>query len=368
MSRAFVPVKFEAKSGEVVGYANAPIVDRGDANYRDLIPAELWLKALTEFFATGAPINFMHRRKFIVGETVSVEVSENGPLLKTVPTKQWVYDAIQAGDIKGYSIEYKLYEAELMPPTGGDPRPVRRFKSFSLVRVSYVDEPMNPGSYFQTNGGKNVNLKDFQIKFDRDNGLVTIVAKNEDAMASISSYLADGIKNHTVLEDVRAVIGVKADEELGEVKYEIKAEAPESIGLRQMMTNFIDEFKSALKDGSGNDGGSVDPVALKSTLDNFLVSLKELDLDGEKFQTIEAQIAEIKNALPEGEKSLADTLKDLQAKASDTTLADAVAENTKAIQQIAEVVNEALGGKTAIDPVGSKGAREDADRWGSYPE
>jgi len=371
--KAFVRVEFNVKNGEVSGYANAPVVDRGDANYRDLIPAETWLKALVEFFGTGAPINFMHRKKFIVGRTKSVEVTSDGPLLVTVPTKEWVKAAIIAGDIKGYSIEYKLFDAELIAPIDGDPRPIRRFKAFSLVRVSYVDEPMNPGSYFI--GGKSVNLKDFEIKFDRDAGLVTIVAKSETAMADISSYLADGIKNKSVPVDVREVIGVKAEDDLGDVRYEVRVVevvVPKAGGLKALFSKFTEDMKGILstEEDPKKDEKNVS-ADFGARLDTFLTELKSVDF-GEKavdLSAIETQIAEIKAALPEGEKTLAETLADLQKKAADTSIVTAVEANSTAIKQIVDVVEKLTGGKSSLLPEATKSADQlKEDRWGNHGE
>lgn len=364
MSKAYIPARFESKSGEVIGYANAPVIDRGDAKYRDLIPAETWLKALSEFFATGAPINFLHR-PINAGRTKVVRLDENGPLLITTPIKEWVAGSIAAGDIKGYSIEYKLFDFDVLPPVGTDPRPIRQFKSFSLVRVSYVDEPMNPGSYFI--GGKSVNLKDYGITFDREGGKVVITAKSEAAMSAVSDYLADGIKASTIHAEIAAHVGVKAADITEAVTYEFKVEADEKVSLRDQIKALGEQIASALSGkGTETPGGETDPVDLKASLDGFLEGLKELGLDATKFDAIEAQIASIKSDLPEGEKSLADTISDLQAKASDTSLADAVAANGEALKALAIVVEKQLGGKaTSLIPAGGKKSADQLreERW-----
>ena len=359
--KIFLPVAFEVKGEEVVGYANAPIVDRGDKNYRDLIPADTWLKALVEFFETGAKINFMHRPKFIVGRTKSVLITDKGPYLTTIPTKSWVKEAIHSGDLRGYSIEYKLYEFVLRPPVDGDPRPVREFKRFSLLRVAYVDEPMNPGSYISI-GGKQVNLKEYAIHFERatnGGGTVTVTAKDDAAMAAISDYLADGIKDKKMLPEIAQAIGVKAEEITGEIVYEVVRE--EEGGLKALFAKFKDDLLTALK-LEKKGAQQLDPNdAVHTMLEQLLNGLKALGLDAAKMSAMEASIAAIKSALPT-EKPLAEILKGLQQKAEDQSLADQVAENAKNITLLATAVDKLVGAKTSLVPSGTPG--ED-DPWGA---
>jgi len=356
--KVFVPARFEVKGDEIIGYANAPVVDRGDSKARDLIPADTWLKALVEFFATGAEINFMHRPQFIVGRTKSVRVSEEGPLLITVPTKAWVKDAIEAGDIKGYSIEYKLYEFKLQPPKGADPRPVRQFKRFSLVRVSYVDEPMNPGSYFIT-GGKQVKLKDYQIEFDRDNKRITIGAADDAAMSAISDYLADGIKGEKLdlkaLPDLAAAVGVKAEDFEDGIDYSVKL--VEGDKLKGLFENFKDELVAALKPRKAEK-----PEELKEAIEELVEGLKGLGLDAGKLEALENGLNEVKAGLP-ADESLSDILEGLKNDDKVKSLADRVEENAKNIEVIARAVNDLTGRKTSMTP-GGDGAKSSDDAWG----
>lgn len=303
----FIPCKFEIKAGNIIGYANTPVADRGDRNYKDLIPADLWLRALQEFFVSGAEINFLHR-PIAAGKTVSVRVTTDGPLLETVPIKQWVADAIASGDIAGYSIEYKLHDFEMLPSTDMmDQRPTRKFKDFSLVRVSYVDQPMNQGSYFT--GGTAVNLKDYEISFNREKGLVTIVAKSDQAMADISAFLSDGIKNSTLHPDVAAAIGVKV-EDFETVKYEIKAKA----GFADMLGKFKDEILAAL---SGKKTETPDDA--KAMLEQMLEQFKSVGLEADALAKLEGKVNDLIDALPaEGEKSFADRMAELESKTAGT--------------------------------------------------
>jgi hypothetical protein len=205
------------KDGLVEGYANTPIVDRGDAQYRDYIPAELWMGALVTFFGRKAPINVLHRN-IEGGETVRVDVTANGPLLVTRPTKEWVAKAIEAGDLSAYSIEYVRTGERIIPPGTdeyrallNDPleyRAIRYYKGLDLLRVSYVDEPMNQGSYFL--GGKVLDLSSYEFSFDREQGVVTIFARTDEAMAELAGMLSDGLKA-TRLEAPQKGIAFKVD-------------------------------------------------------------------------------------------------------------------------------------------------------------
>lgn len=202
--KLFVPAKFKFSDGLIVGYANAPVVDRGDAKYRDLIPADTWLKALQEFFQRGSQINLLHRPIF-VAETVKVEIRPGeGPLLYTRPLKPWVKEMIEEGVLRGYSIEYILRDYEEIPSTDLDPRPIRKFKDFSVVRISYVDEPMNPQSYFRW-GGK-MGLEGYSFVFDKENGRVVVEAADEEAFARLARLFDEGLKAAEIpTEGIKAI-------------------------------------------------------------------------------------------------------------------------------------------------------------------
>ena len=206
-----VPTDFKVAEDMIVGYANAPVIDRGDRDYRDLIPADTWLKALQAFFQHGSKINLLHRPIF-VAETVKVEIRPGeGPLLYTRPLKSWVKDMIDEGVLTGYSIEYVLKDYEIMPPPDSDPRPVRKFKDFSVLRISYVDEPMNPQSYFRW-GGK-MGLEGYSFVFDKENGRVIVEAADEEAFARLAQLFDEGLKAAEIpTEGIKAIEFKMADE------------------------------------------------------------------------------------------------------------------------------------------------------------
>lgn len=357
--------------GLVEGYANTPVVDRGDAEYRDYIPAELWMSALVTFFQRGAPINVLHR-PIAGGETVRVDVTANGPLLVTRPTKEWVAKAIEAGDIRAYSIEYVLTDARFIQSGTdeyrtllNDPfelRPIRYYMGLDLLRVSYVDEPMNQGSYFL--GGKVLDLSGYEFRFDREQGTLTILARSDDAMAELAGMLSDGLKA-TVLPAP----------EMG-ISFKVNAEAMD--GRRG---GFLARFVAALSKETTDEEDSEMDKDLKALLDGFSAQLAELKT---KLTTLEQvkdsgvkpeDIAAVKTAyekfstdllaaLPKPEATIAERIKALgDAQGAEIAALKATVDEQKTtIDSLVEALEK--GAKsTAKKPAGTPGGG-DADPWG----
>ena len=275
-----VPTDFKFSDDLIVGYANAPVVDRGDKEFRDLIPADTWLKALQMFFQRGSQVNLLHR-PIIVAETVKVEVNPGeGPILYTRPLKPWVKDMIDEGILKGYSIEYSLKDFDVLPSPDFDPRPIRKFKDFSVARISYVDEPMNPQSYFRW-GGK-MGLEGYSFIFDKENSRVTVEAADEEAFARLAQLFDEGLKAAEIPTDGLKAIEFKMAGEKAEWAQAYINDLPDSAFA------YIESGGKKDTDGKttprgkrylpykGADG-KVDPAHLR----NALSRLKQTDLSSE---------------------------------------------------------------------------------------
>lgn len=186
LSYARFPLDFKAEGGLVVGYANKAIVDDG----RDLIPAEVWLEALQTFFREGTPVKLLHRPNLIAGETVWLKVVGDGLILASRPYPE-VRPLIEKGWLKAYSIGFVPKEVEYTPEG------VRVIRSLDLYEVSYVDEPMNPGCYFDM-VKMNVN---HEVIFDRERGVITILGVTPEEMAALAAGLKDLLLKAGVPED-----------------------------------------------------------------------------------------------------------------------------------------------------------------------
>ncbi len=354
-------------NGLVVGYANAPVVDRGDAQYRDFIPAELWLNALVLFFEKGAQINVMHRN-IPGGETVSVDVTPNGPLLVTRPTKPWVAQAIADGDFRGYSIEYFIpkfrviapgtdeYRALLDDPT--EMRAIRYAEAIDLLRVSYVDEPMNQGSYFL--GGKALDLSQFQFRFDREKGEVVIFARTDEAMATLAGMLADEFKAAHPDVPVRGISFKFAKDD--EPQHEADGRRDGLLGrlasaLGKESTDQEEEVNGELK--TLIDGVQAEVAGLKGQLAGFMPAA-----DGAKA----ADLAEIKTAvdgLTEKFTALGDVAVLTAAVAEVATLKASVDGIKAAVESLGEKLDKVGAKSTVVPPTQTPQAKGGAgDPWG----
>ena len=372
--KAFIPCSFKEREGLVVGYANTPVIDAGDAQYRDLIPAELWMKALSAFFRCGAKINLLHR-PIIVGETVSVELRPGaGPLLVSKPTQAWAKAMIDDGVLQGYSIEYIVYDFDVEESPDDDPRPIRKFLDFDVLRVSYVDEPMNPGSYFF--GGKA--MDNYQFVFDRRANRVTVEAVDDEAMAKLAALFDTGLKAAGVPDGARlGSIEIKvaahgnddaqpADTAIGEStvkaalarilggggKEELVDRKVDAAAEIKALKERIDALEQALEDGSkaaeGDDGMSDRLKAIEA-------KLQDVDLD---------TLGKVEALLPQdGEPGVSDRLGALE---------EAQGEGKSAVEQVQDQIARLVtylekerpaDNSKGIQPVGPQ-MKSDEDFWG----
>jgi len=209
--RVEIPAKYHEDEDLVVGYANKAIVDLG----RDYIPAEAWFDALDTFFQAGMPINLLHRPNLRAGETVWLKILPDGLKLASRPTAPGVRELIKAGLLRAYSIGFYPIEEERRPDG------VNVIRKLKLAEVSYVDEPMNQGSFFEE---KIMPLReDIEIHFDPRTGTVTAFGLTPEEMAEIAKLFGEGL-SHTVpdLGQVKALAFKMADS-TDEVEVEIKA-------------------------------------------------------------------------------------------------------------------------------------------------
>lgn len=174
---AIFPCEWKAKEGLVVGYANKAIVDQGN----DFIPADVWFKALQRFFREGMPVKLLHRPNLVVGETVWLKVVEDGLVLASRPTLPEIRGLIEKGLLRAYSIGYIPKDFRVRDDG------VREINDLDLVEVSYVDEPMNQGCYFEMELVKM--LKDKEVLFDAEKGTVTVLGLSPEEMAQLSAQL-----------------------------------------------------------------------------------------------------------------------------------------------------------------------------------
>jgi hypothetical protein len=174
---AIFPCEWKAKEGLVVGYANKAIVDDGN----DFIPADVWFKALQRFFREGMPVKLLHRPNLVVGETVWLKVVEDGLVLASRPTLPEIRGLIEKGLLRAYSIGYIPKDFKIREDG------VREINDLDLVEVSYVDEPMNSGCYFELEMVKM--LKDKEVIFDAQKGSVTVLGLTPEEMAHLSAQL-----------------------------------------------------------------------------------------------------------------------------------------------------------------------------------
>lgn len=199
------PLELKADDDLIVGYANKAIVDDGG----DLIEADVWFSALQTFFREGMPIKLLHRPKLTVGETVSLKIDKDGLWLASRPLLPEVKGLIERGLLTAYSIGYVPRE---YIKTGEG----RKITALDLYEVSYVDEPMNPGSYF---GGKAMPLREtHEIVFDAESGMVTVMGLNAAEMASLAKLIEAGLEQAGVVDPagIRSIAFKMADESKAE--------------------------------------------------------------------------------------------------------------------------------------------------------
>lgn len=355
-----IPSKFSYSDELIVGYASTPLVDLGDENYRDQIPADLWLKALQAFFSTGAEISFMHRN-IIAGKTVKIELDESGPLLYTRPLKKYVPMMIQEGDLTGYSIEYSLNDWELKDnPDPFDNRPIRVFKDFDVWRVSYVDQPMNPGSTFI--GGKGVDFSNFHYTFDMEKGEVTVVANSPESFAQLSQMFSDGL-------------GFTNEEYPSVKEISIKMEGGEPARNKEPHRT-ANPFQKAM-DALARLGGQTQEDTVKDTelkaqvtaitdkVTEAMNKFAELELTAEQVTELKEKVEALSALIPqpeEGEKSVAERIADLEASDTADTLATEVTELKSTVEAIVTLLESEKGKSTIVQPIPDN----EADPWGSW--
>ena len=352
---------FKYDDGLIVGYASTPMVDLGDERYRDQIPADLWLKALTGFFYEGATINFMHRN-IIAGKTVKIELDENGPLLYTRPLKQYVKMMVDEGDLNGYSIEYSVYDWDLKDnPDPFDDRPIRVFKDFDVWRISYVDQPMNPGSTFI--GGKSLNFEDFHYTFDMEKGAVTVVANTPDSFAQLTGLFADGLGfSDDELPSVKEISIKMAGSEAAHEEKEHRAANPFKKAI-----DALTAFGANTQEDTVKDTGLKAQVAdLTGKVTEAMEKFTELELTAEQVAELKEQIDALSALVPEepaeGEKSVTERIADLEANVTASELATEVTELKETVESIVSLLESERGKSTFVKPVPSK----EVDPWGAY--
>ncbi|MDD3493519.1 MAG: HK97 family phage prohead protease [Candidatus Thermoplasmatota archaeon] len=194
MVRVELPLELKQDEGLVVGYANRAIPD--DVNH--LIPADVWLSGLQRYFREGMPVKLLHRPKLTVGETVWLKVVDDGLVLASRPTVPEVRGMIERGLLTSYSVGF-------FPKAWRDREDgIREFTDLELVEVSYVDEPMNPGSYFEVVPKM---LEGHEIHFDATTGTVTVHGLVPEEMAQLSSLLKGALTKAGIgsVENIQAI-------------------------------------------------------------------------------------------------------------------------------------------------------------------
>ena len=347
--------------GLVAGYANTPVVDLGDTKTRDLIPAELWLGALQAFFKGGSVINFMHQ-PLQAGETVRVEVSAKGPYLVSRP-HAWVKRLIDRGAIQGYSIEYKLYDFDLLPSPDMDPRPIRRFKRFDVVRISYVDQPMNQGSYF---GGKMIDLSRLHFTFDKEAGTLQVAAADEEAFAEISQMFAGLIQEAHAPGDVKFIQFKMSDQA---PVPDTPLTAPEVKGIRALLGAFSRRAPQEEVDMTKEEL-TVQLDAFKTSIDGLKERLDALEPSAEQAEQLKNVITKFGELFPkeddEGGKSVVDRIGDLeQATADESPLMKRLGQVEEALDRITGYLESQQGKARSQAPISTKSeTQREEDFWG----
>jgi len=193
--RVGLPLELKQDEGLVVGYANKAVPD--DINH--LIPADVWLSGLQRYFREGMPVKLLHRPQLVVGETVWLKVLGDGLVLASRPKYPEIRGLVEKGLLTAYSVGF-------VPKAWTDREDgIREFTDLELVEVSYVDEPMNPGSYFEVVPKM---LEGHEIHFDTQTGTVTVLGLQPDEMAQLSSLLQGALTK----AGIGSVSGVQAIE------------------------------------------------------------------------------------------------------------------------------------------------------------
>ena len=228
--RVEFPIKYDEENDLVVGYANKAIVDLGN----DLIPAEAWFDALETFFREGMPVKLLHRPKLVVGETVWLKVVHDGLKLASRPLYPEIKGLIERGLLRGYSVGFYPRDVEVRPDG------VTVIRKLDLVEISYVDEPMNQESLFESFGRKFMLREEHEVTFDPKQGVVVISGLSPEEMGKLAQLIGSALEDEGYKStDVRTIVfkmadagpdvgaDEKAEEEIPEsVKAEIEARVP----------------------------------------------------------------------------------------------------------------------------------------------
>ncbi len=174
--RVGLPLELKEDEDLVIGYANKAIID----DSKEIIPAEVWLSGLQRYFREGLPVKLLHRPGLIVGDTVWLRLSIDGLILASKPRYPEIAGLIKRGILGGYSVGF--YPRSWIQRDDG----VVEYTDLELVEVSYVDEPMNRGSYFQVVPKM---LEGKEVHFDPITGTVTVLGLKPDEMATLVSLL-----------------------------------------------------------------------------------------------------------------------------------------------------------------------------------
>lgn len=200
--RVEFPIKYDEENDLVVGYANKAVVDLGN----DLIPAEAWFDALETFFREGMPVKLLHRPKLVVGETVWLKVVHDGLKLASRPLYPEVKGLIERGLLRGYSVGFYPRDVEVRPDG------VTVIRKLDLVEISYVDEPMNQESLFESFGRKFMLREEHEVTFDPKQGIVVISGLSPEEMGKLAQLIGSALEDEGYKStDVRTIVFKMAD-------------------------------------------------------------------------------------------------------------------------------------------------------------
>lgn len=306
LNRFEIPFVKTNEFGDLIpGYANKAIIDQGG----DLIPAEVWFDALQAFFKEGMPIKLLHRPKIQAGETVEMKISHEGLWLLSRPTLPEVKGLIDKGLLVAYSIGYVPLEWMIRPDGG------RTITKLDLKETSYVDEPMNQGSYF---GGIKLALRDeHEVRFDIATGTVTVLGLNPEEMGSLSKLLGQGLEAAGV-ESIGAVKSIEfkvaqpdqespvsatpsAEKEevmnwLKKIWGRISTQAPEEAkNMEEQKTNQTEPVEAPAPEKEEERNEEAKTQTLESALQDQIAELKaKAEEQPTRLEKVETELAELK--------------------------------------------------------------------------